>query len=167
MWTKINGKDQTKMERVFVQGNDLAASLKQTMIDIREENDQEMYKAWGLSPKELKWCEIKIRGVGDEGVSMEFHVNQLVGGYRTTWLAPQELDKRMLETEKVLKKFESVFRKRFKELTGKALKLSNQKTFVDREEVALNGLYRFFAIKEAQVKTELEGQNFEESPELE
>lgn len=162
MWTSIKEKEQSKMERAYEQEKDLPAVLKQVAIDLREESDQALYSQWGINPKEVEWCDIKIRGVGDEGVSVEFVVNQHVGGLRLP-VPVAELDKRMAETEKVLGRYESAFRKLFKEKTGKALRLSKAKTFVNREQVALNGLYRFFAIKQAMVRTELDGNPYPEN----
>lgn len=159
MWTHIKKEEQSKMEKVFELDKDLPTALKQTMLDLREEADQSIYSEWGISPKEIKWCDIKVMGAGDDGIKMEFHVNELVGMYRGL-VPPAELDKRMLETESLLRKFEKAFRKHFKELTGKNLRLSNARTFINRERVALNDLYRFFAIKTVDVKTDLGRQTF-------
>jgi hypothetical protein len=51
------------------------------------------------------------------------------------------------DTVNLLSKFEKEIRKQFKERTGKALTLKDAKIFVNWQKIALNGLYKYVAVK--------------------
>lgn len=160
----INGpdKEQTKYEKSFEKEKDILSTLHQIAVDLREDNDQEMYKTWGLPPKMAKWCRMKTTTDKDGDIAVQLLVDELSGGYRINKENPKELEKRGLETKRILDKFEKLIRGEFKKRTGKTLKLSKGDLIIDWELIALNGLYRFFAIKTAKVRTELDGQSWPE-----
>lgn len=163
MYIEGPGKKQTKYEKTFEKEKDLLSTLHQISVDIREEYDQEMYKDWGIPPKMMKWCRIKTFLDLDGNTNIQLLVDELSGGYRINKENPKELEKKGLETKKLLDKFEKSIRNEFKKRTGKTLKISKGDTIIDWELIALNGLYRFYAIKTAEVKTELDGQTYPEN----
>lgn len=151
MWTKPDDKSSGNYERVYDKENDLTAILHQIKVDLREEYDQSLYSQWGISPKEMKWCDIKVSGHGADHIRLELKAEFLAGGYRIG-IPSYELDKRNEEVIKLLNKFEKAVRDKYKEYTGKALRLSKVETASNREKVAFNDLYRFFAIRSGLVK---------------
>lgn len=163
MYIEGPGKDQTKYEKTFEKEKDLLSTLHQIAVDLREEYDQEIYSKWGIPPKMAKWCRLKTFTDLDGDINIQLLVNELSGGYRINKEYPSELEKRGVETKKLLEKFEKLVRAEFKKRTGKALKISKGDTIVDWELIALNGLYNFFAIKTAKVRTELDGQSYPEN----
>lgn len=157
MWTKITSKDQSQPEKVYDGDKDLPHSLHQIVADMKEKANQEMYNDWSISYKDLKTCDIKTTGTG----KIALEVNQFFGGlFQVGKEDVKEMVERGKDTKKLLDKFESALKKEFKKRTGKTLKMTNVETFVNWELVSSNHLYRFFAIRTADLKTELDGQSY-------
>lgn len=147
-------KKQTPMEPVYNQSQDLHAVLFQIVEDLKDRKNQELHKNLAVSWKELEWCDIKFNGN-----ILEMHVNILDGSLREPQRTPIELQKRLKEVYNVLHKFENAVRKEFKKRTKKALTWVKPKEFANYELIAMNGLYRYYAIKIGEVKTTLPGQD--------
>lgn len=158
MYTKIPEKKQSPRIPVFDQNKDLPSVLHQIVQDMKENSEKELYNKWGFPWKKVANFKIKMRG--NDGLELLFF--KLEGGFRV----PQEdrniLQRKALETKKDLEKFEKALKKEFKERTGKTLRLSKGKVDCNYELVAYNGLYRFFTIKQCDVKTELDGHTYGE-----
>jgi hypothetical protein len=146
-------KKQTQMEPVYDQTKDLHATLFQIVEDLKEKKNEELRKQLAVSWKELEWCDIKFAGN-----CLELRVNHLDGALREPQKHPQELQKKLKETYDVLDRFENAVRKEFKKRTKKALTWVTPKKAANYELVALNGVYRFYAIKIGEIKTTLPGQ---------
>lgn len=147
-------KKQTQMEPVYDQTKDLHAVLFQIVEDLKEQANDELRSQLAVSWKELKWCDIKFGGN-----TLELRVNILDGALREPQKHVQELQKKLREVYDVLHRFESAVRKEFKKRTKKALTWVKPKEFANYELVALNGVYRFYALKIGEVKTTLPGQD--------
>lgn len=153
-------KEQTKMERAFEPEKDVFQVLHQIASDLREKNDQSIYKDWGIPYKDGVWFDVKVSGLSNGNLSLRLDLHELVGGYRVNQERPSELESRSKDTKKLFDKFERELKKEFKKRSGKALSCSKGKTTVNWELVALNGLYRFFVVKVCEVKTKLDGQTW-------
>lgn len=149
-------KKQSEMEPVYRLDKDLGSVLHQICTDLRNKENSEIRKEWGVSYHEMSWCSIKTGGD-----MLELRVERLDGSFREPALNVDELRKKNKETAELLKKFEKAVRKEFKSRTGKALSFVGKKVEKsDYERVALNGVYRFIACKKGHVKTTLDGQSF-------
>lgn len=146
------------MEKAYDLNKDLPATLHDIVAKMKEESNQAMYNDWGISPKQLKACDVKVFG---EGPKITLQVFEYSGAYRLPQQHPRDLQNEAQGTIKLLIKFETALKKEFKKRTGKALKISKGKTDVNWSVVALNGLYQFVAVKRAEVNTELEGQTWD------
>ncbi len=152
-------KKQTEMEPLYRLDKDLITVLHQICKDLRDKENSEIRETWGVSWKEMSWCNI-LTG----GDVLELKVERLDGSFREPRLAVDELRKKQKETTDLLKKFEKALRKEFKKRTGKALSFTGKKQEMsDFERIALNGVYRFVAAKKGHVKTSLPGQSFDEN----
>lgn len=166
-WRKIMPKNYlvTKklkdmpQEKAYDQDKDLKATLHDIVDKMKDEANKAMYNDWDVSPKDLKHCDIKVFGSNPTKVTLK--VTQQSGAYRLPKMNPRDVQQEANNTLKVLKKFEAALKKEFKKRTGKTLRISSGETNVNWGLVALNGLHQFVAIKEADVKTELEGQSWE------
>lgn len=145
-------------EKAYDQDKDLQGVLVDIVTKMREEANQAMYNDWGISPKELKSCSIKL--FGSDPLHITLQVNESGGAYRLPQQNVNDLQLQSKGTLKLLEKFETALKKEFKARTKKTLKISKGKTDVNWEMVALNGLYQFVAIKQADVTTELDGQSW-------
>lgn len=148
-------KKQTKMEPVYDQSKDLHATLFQIVEDLKEKRNEELRQELAVSWKELQWCDIKFGGN-----TLELRVNILDGALREPQKHTQELQKKLKEVYAVLDRFEKAVRKEFKNRTKKALTWNKPKEFANFELIAMNGLYRFYALKVGEIKTTLPGQSF-------
>ncbi len=157
MWTKITPKEQSEPEKMYDPDKDLFHTLHQVVRDMKEMANQEMYNDWGISYKQLKTCDIKTTGTG----KIAFEVNHFHGGlFQVGKEDRDELIARQKDTKKLLDKFEESVKKEFKKRTGKTLKMTNAETHINWELVSSNALYRFYAIRIADLKTELDGQSY-------
>jgi hypothetical protein len=149
-------------ERQFVyeQGKDLTSTLYNIVQDMREEVDQNMINDWSISPKQLKSCSAKVHGTG-ENPRVELRVSEMAGGYRVPAENPCVLSSRASDTVKLLDKFEKALKKEFKKRTGKALTIKKPQLRVDWQQVALNGLYQFIALRVGECTTKLQPQEWE------
>lgn len=147
-------------EPVYEQGKDLVSTLKNIVVDMREERDQSMINDWGISPLQLKQCLIRVHGT-ESSPKVEFRVSEMQGGYRVPAENPCVLADRASDTVKMLDKFVKAVKKEFKRRTGKTLKTKKPETRVDWQQVALNGLYQFIALQIAECTTELPPQDWE------
>jgi hypothetical protein len=148
-----------EMEPVFDLDKETFRVLHQIVQDMKEDADRTKIKNWGVPVKSLKNCSIKTHSNGTASLV----VFELHGGLRVRQEPEENLRKRSMETVKLLKLFEKELKKRFKDKTGKALKLTQEQTSCHHELVATNGLYRFWAYKHCYIKTELDGQEYKES----
>ncbi len=146
------------MEKAYDQDKDLSATLKDIVDKMKDETDKAMYNDWGISPKQLKFCNIKLYG---NPLKITLQVFENSGAYRLPEVHPRDLQNDANGTLKLLDKFEKALKKEFKTRTGKALKISKGSSDVSWSKIALNGLYQFVAIKQAEVSTELDGQSWE------
>lgn len=156
--------EDSKTVRAYAQEQDLDALVHQCDVDLREENDQGIYNDW-LPYKQSKWCRLKTYGNGETGeLRVVFMVDRLDNGLRVPRTDSKEINKFCRETEKILEKYIKAFRECFKNKAGKAVRLSKMKAHpTQAAPVALNGLYRIVAMKEAVVTTKLDGQSWPES----
>ncbi len=152
MWTKIEDDEQTPGEPVMDLTADLAVVLHQIVKEIQTEE--------GLRPSAEMVSYKDIVGFNMQLLNndvIRLLVTEVRGGFRTSPMVSRELNTAVREVTKELNKFEKKLRTRFKEITGKALRLSAASERCDHERVALNGLYRFCAQKTATIKTTLGG----------
>lgn len=147
-------------EWVYEQGRDLASTLHNIVVDMRQEVDQSMINDWSITPKQLKSCHVRIHGTG-ENPRVEFRVSEMAGGYRTPAENPCVLADRASDTVKLLDKFQKSLKKEFKKRTGKVLTIKKPKLVVDWQQIALNGLYQFIAARIGECSTQLETQEWE------
>lgn len=147
-------KKQTEMEPVYDQTLDLQGTLYQIVSDLKEQQNEDMRKVYGLPWKELEYADIKFGGN-----KLELRLNILDGSLREPKRNPAELQKKLADVYDALHRYEDAVRKEFRKRTGKALTWVDPKEFADCEMIALNGLYRYYALKLGEVKTKLEGQN--------
>ena len=149
-------------ERQFVyeQGRDLTSILHNIVQDMREEVDQEMINDWSISPKQLKSCSVRVHGTG-ENPRVELRVSEMAGGYRVPAENPCVLADRGKDTVRLLDKFEKAVKKEFKKRTGKTLTIKKPELRVDWQQVALNGLYQFIALRVGECTTKLKPQEWE------
>lgn len=159
MPVKPSEKTTPPMEPVFDVNKDVFRVLHQIVVDMREDADRGLKKKWGVPFKCLKHCNVKT-GANNTLILL---VYELHGGFRTRHEDATVLQKRAGDTRKLLKTFENELKKEFKERTGKALRLSKGVTHCDSELIAQNGLYRFWAFKNCEIRTESEGQEYKES----
>jgi hypothetical protein len=159
MYTKITEKDQPQIEPVYEQGKDYFQVLHQIVVDVREDADRAIKGKWGIPFKSLKHCNVKLGANG----ALLIIVFELHGGFRVRNETNEVLQKRAMDTRKLLGTFEKELKKEFKKRTKKDLKLSKGETQTSFEQIAQNGLYRFWAVKTCEVKTELDGQEYKES----
>ncbi len=145
---------------VYEQGKDLTSTLKNIVVDMREERDQSMINDWGISPLQLKQCLVRVYGTEDKP-KVEFRVSEMHGGYRVPAENPCVLSDRAGDTVKMLDKFEKAVKKEFKRRTGKTLSVKKPETRVDWQMISLNGLYQFTALKIGECTTELPPQEWE------
>lgn len=150
-------KKQTEIEPVFDREKDLQSVLFQIVEDLKEKQNDKLRSRLAVSWKELQFCNINFGGD-----TLELKINIIDGSLREPQKNPAELQKRLREAYNVLHKFEDAVRKEFKSRTGKSLIWTESREFASHEMVALNGLYRFYALKAGKVKTSLEGQQFAE-----
>lgn len=150
------------MERewVYEQGRDLTSTLYNIVQDMREEVNQEMINDWSVSPKQLKNCAVRVHGTG-ENPRVEVRVSEMAGGYRVPAENPCVLADRAKDTIKLLDKFEKALKKEFKKRTGKTLTLKKPELRVDWQQVALNGLYQFVALRIGECTTKLQPQEWQ------
>lgn len=150
-------KKQSEMEPVYRLDKDLSTVLHQIVKDLSDKENSEIRNKWGVSFKEMSWCNLRLGGD-----ALELKVEKLDGSLREPVMQVAEIRKKLKETETLLGKFEKAVKKEFKERTGKTLSFVGKgKTGSDHGLVALNGLYRFVAYKRAIIKTSLDGQSFE------
>lgn len=147
-------------EPVYEQGKDLVSTLKNIVVDMREERDQSMINDWGISPLQLKQCLVRVHGTG-ENPKVEFRVSEIHGGYRVPAENPCILADRAKDTIKMLEKFVKAVKKEFKRRTGKTLTVKKPETRVDWQQIALNGLYQFIALQIGECTTKLPPQEWE------
>lgn len=152
-----NETKQTEMEPVFRLDRDLGSVVHQIAQDLRNKENSELYKNYGVSWKEMSWCSVKMAGD-----ILQLKVERLDGSFREPALNVDELRKKNKEILDLLKKFEKTLRKEFKSRTGKAFSFTGKTVEkADFERVALNGVYRFVAMKKGHVRTTLDGQSFD------
>ena len=157
----VFSEEQSTVIKTYEPKKDLAGLLKQCEVDLREENDQLLYKNWGIPFKESKWCSMKVSNDGENGVKVRFQVDRLDGAIRCPGADSVELAKWAKETQKLLESYVKAVKKCFKEKAGKGLRLKKVKDFDCRyEKIVLNGLYRFVCAKEAYVSGKYENQTF-------
>lgn len=146
-----------------------AINLDQNLQSVLQQITSEMKMAgnklaakYDLPWRELEYCNISFTGK-EEGQELTMKVENRKGGFRVGRSDPtinsfnaKELQSHLQDIRKILKNFEKALKKEFKERTGKALRLTKPKEFANYELVAANGLYRFFAIKVAEVDASLE-----------
>lgn len=149
-------KKQTEVEPVYDFNVDVQGVIHQIVSDLENEKNQELMKRMDLSWKELQWFKVKT---GQN--YLEITINMLDGSLREPKQNPQECQKKLKETIKLLEKYESGLRTEFRARTKKALTWVNSDIKADFEFVALNGLCRFYASKFGEIKTKLPGQTFD------
>lgn len=159
MHIKPSEKTTPPIEPVFDLNKDVVRVLHQIVEDMKEDADRGIKQKWGIPFKNLKNCDVKT-GADGNVILLVFEHH---GGFRVSQEDSTVLHKRALDTKKLLNTFEKELKKEFKERTGKALRFSKGITQCDFQLVAQNGLYRFWAFKNCQVKTELDGQEYKES----
>jgi hypothetical protein len=150
-------KKQTKMEPVVDLNADVQTVVHQIIEDLKEKQNEDLRSKLAVSWKELEWCSVKMGGN-----VLELRVVCLDGALREPKKHPTELQKKRRQVYDMLHRLEKAVRKEFRERTGKALTWNKPKEHADFEMIALNGLYRFFAVKVGEVKTSLPGQSFDE-----
>lgn len=151
-----NYKKQTEMEPVYNFNGDVKTVVQQIVSDLREKDNEELRKKLAVSWKELKWFKVKMAGD-----VLEISVDLLDGSLREPKKDPQECQKKLKETIKILEKFEDAVRSEFRSRTKKALTWVDPQIKADFEFVALNGLCRFYASKVGEIKTKLPGQEYD------
>ena len=125
-------------------------------------NKNKDYKQrWNMNPKEQCWVNIKL-----QGGHLELRVEALKGGWRESCRYDlQEMANFAMEVKAALKCAEADLRKEFKERSGKAFRWSKGKEICNYEPMALNALYRFYAIKSGPITVKIDRQ--EHSPGVE
>lgn len=130
-------------------------SVLQTITNEMKLDSNKLAAKYDLPWKELEYCNISFTGK-EEGQELTMKVEDRKGGFRVGAGDAAALQAKLSDIRKTLSNFEKALKKEFKERTGKALRLTKPKEIANYEMVALNGLYRFFAIKTVCVDASLE-----------
>ena len=153
MWKKIEEDEQTPMEKVFDLDANMAAVLTKVVDEIKkEEGERPRFGQDQVIYRDLVGYNLQLLN----NSVLRLIVTQTVGGFRSRQMLPRDLNDAADECYKCLTKFEKEVRKRFKEKTGKSIRLSGATASSDYIRVAENGLYRITAIKTATIKTVLD-----------
>jgi hypothetical protein len=143
----VKKNTQSKRQIVYEQGKDAISVLHNIVSDMRDERNKEMLNRWDISHTELKGCDIKVSSAGVGAYSISIIATEYKGDLRKFPMDASMQKKLSRDTVNLLSKFEKEIRKQFKERTGKALTLKDAKIFVNWQKIALNGLYKYVAVK--------------------